>query len=107
MEKGVAVERVATDEQGRIDLVAALQVLSKLGITRVFSEGGPRVAAALIARGLADEVFLLTSAKPLGREGVPALDAPSRARLADDTAYRLRNSGVFGADRYRQLERVR
>ena len=56
-------------------LRAALRVLGARGITRVFSEGGPRVGAALIAQGLADEMVLFTSPKPLGRKGVEALVA--------------------------------
>ena len=44
----------------------ALGALIARGVTRVFSEGGPRVAARLIAQGLADEVVLFTAEKPLG-----------------------------------------
>ena len=53
---GVEVARVASDAGGGIDLGAALRLLAGRGITRVFSEGGPRVAAGLVAAGLADEV---------------------------------------------------
>ena len=106
-DKGVSVERVATDAQGRIDLTAALQALSKRGITRVFSEGGPRVAAALIAQSLVEEVVIFSSPKPFGREGLPALDAASRTRLADAKLYRMRAEGLSGVDRYRHLERMR
>ena len=67
---GVEVERVAADEAGHVDLLGALRALARRGVTRVFSEGGPRVGAALIARGLADEVVLLTARKPLGRPGL-------------------------------------
>ncbi len=52
-------------------------------MTRVFSEGGPRVGAALIAQALADEMILLTSPKPLGRKGVEALSPEARALLGD------------------------
>ena len=54
---------------------------ARRGVTRVFSEGGPRVGARLIALGLADEVVLLTALKPLGRPGLPALDARALAVL--------------------------
>ena len=72
---GVMVERAPLDPDGHVDLHQALRALAARGITRVFSEGGPRVAARLIALGLADEVALITADKPLGRPGVPALDA--------------------------------
>ncbi len=41
----------------------------------------------LIALGLADEVALITADKPLGRPGVPALDAQARAALLDRSRY--------------------
>ncbi len=47
--------------RGRVDLAEALRLLARRGVTRVFSEGGPRVGARLIALGLADEVVLLTA----------------------------------------------
>ena len=71
-----------------VDLRQALRALGARGITRVFSEGGPRVAARLIALGLADEVALITAEKPLGRPGVPALDEEARAALIDGSRYR-------------------
>ena len=68
--------------------IIALRALAARGVTRVFSEGGPRVAARLIALGLADEVALITAEKPLGRAGVPALDPEARAALLDQSRYR-------------------
>ncbi len=73
LELGVHVESCPLDAAGRLDLRAALGVLARRGITRVFSEGGPRVGAALIERGYADEMLLFASPKPLGRKGVEAL----------------------------------
>ena len=42
---GMMVERVPLDAEAHVDLRHALSALSVRGITRVFSEGGPRVAA--------------------------------------------------------------
>ena len=67
----------------------ALRALSARGVTRVFSEGGPQVAGRLIALGLADEVVLFTAEKPLGRPGLPALDAPALAAARRFGRYRL------------------
>jgi diaminohydroxyphosphoribosylaminopyrimidine deaminase/5-amino-6-(5-phosphoribosylamino)uracil reductase len=91
---------------GRLDLGAALRILAARGITRVFSEGGPRVGAALIAQGFADEMLLLTSPRPLGRPGVEALSAPARATLADPAVYQLVEQGIFGADSFTFYERL-
>ena len=81
---GVMVERAPLDAEGHVDLNQALRALAARGITRVFSEGGPRVAARLIALGLADEVALITADKPLGRPGVPALDPKPARRSSRD-----------------------
>jgi diaminohydroxyphosphoribosylaminopyrimidine deaminase/5-amino-6-(5-phosphoribosylamino)uracil reductase len=103
---GVAIERVGVDAEGRVDFGQALRALAARGITRVFSEGGPRVAAQLIALGLADEVALITAAKPLGRPGVAALSAEARAALSDRSSYRLREVIPCGAETTRVWERT-
>jgi diaminohydroxyphosphoribosylaminopyrimidine deaminase / 5-amino-6-(5-phosphoribosylamino)uracil reductase len=91
---------------GRIDLDAALRQLGARGLTRVFSEGGPRVGAELIARGLADEMILFAAPKPLGRKGVEALPAWARDILADSGLYRVVAQGLLGADRFIHYERI-
>ena len=102
---GVAIERVGLDAGGRVDLNQALRTLAASGITRVFSEGGPCVAARLIALGLADEVALITAEKPLGRPGVPALSEEARAALSDGSRYRPDETLVYGPDTMRVWER--
>lgn len=94
----IEVVRVRRDASGHVDLAAALELLASRGLTRIFSEGGPRVASALIGRGLADEVDLLISPKPLGREGAPGLDAAAAARLADPAFYERAEKRAVGAD---------
>ena len=103
---GVTIERVALDADGRLDLAHALRALAARGITRVFSEGGPKVAARLIALGLADAVALITADKPLGRPGVPALDPAARATLADEFRYRPVETLAYGPDTMRLWERA-
>ncbi len=92
--------------EGRLDLGAALRQLGGRGVTRVFSEGGPRVGAALIAQGLADEMILFTAPRPLGRKGVEALSTEARAKLDDGDAYCIVEQGLLGADRFVHYERV-
>jgi diaminohydroxyphosphoribosylaminopyrimidine deaminase/5-amino-6-(5-phosphoribosylamino)uracil reductase len=103
---GLAVARCARGADGALDLPAALGLLAARGITRVFSEGGPQVAAQLIARDLVDEAALFTAPRPLGRPGVEALAAQARARLQDAAHYRLTGDSAVGADRLRLWERV-
>ena len=103
---GVQVERVGADADGHVDLAQGLRALAARGITRVFSEGGPRVAARLIALGLADEIALITAEKPLGRPGVPALGEEARAALSDPSRYRLHETLAYGPDTMRVWERA-
>ena len=103
---GVAVALVAGDAAGHVDPGAALRLLAQRGITRVFSEGGPRVGSALIAQGLADEVVLFTALKPLGRPGVPALSRAALEALDNPARYREAGTEQYGADAMRRLERL-
>ena len=102
---GVAVERVALDQEGHVALEQALRALAARGVTRVFSEGGPGVGSRLITLGLADDIVLLTGEKPLGRPGLPALNEEARAAIAEDR-YRLVERAVYGSDDFRRWERV-
>ncbi len=104
-EQGVEVAECDMSD-GRIDLRAALRALAARGLTRIFSEGGPRVGSELIAQGLADETILFTAPKPLGREGVEALSARAREILADEALYRIVAQGQLGADRFTHHERI-
>jgi len=105
-DSGVMVERVEADEAGHVDLGAALRALSARGVTRLFSEGGPRVASRLIALGLADEVVLITAEKPLGLPGLPTLGEAERAALADPARWSLIERAEYGPDLLRRFERL-
>jgi diaminohydroxyphosphoribosylaminopyrimidine deaminase / 5-amino-6-(5-phosphoribosylamino)uracil reductase len=105
-ELGVMIERAPLDAEGHVDLHHGLRALAARGITRVFSEGGPLVAARLIALELADQVALITADKPLGRTGVPALASEARAALLDGTRYRPVETLAYGPDTLRLWERA-
>ena len=103
---GLEVATAPRGRDGQLDLAAALALLAERGLTRVFSEGGPTIAAALIAADLADEVLIFTAVKPLGRTGVPTMAPEARARLGDPGRYRLIGDRELGADRLRHYERM-
>lgn len=103
--RGLAVEEAPVDHTGRLDLGAVLAMLASRA-TRVFSEGGPRIASALIAQGLVEDVVLLTAPRPLGHPGVPTLAPAQRAALDDPGHFRLAETRHVGVDRLRHYERT-
>jgi diaminohydroxyphosphoribosylaminopyrimidine deaminase/5-amino-6-(5-phosphoribosylamino)uracil reductase len=72
-QKGCKVFRVG-DVDGRLDLDEVLKVLAEQGITRLMVEGGPKVAGAIAAAGLVDEVALLRGEKTIGANGIEPLE---------------------------------
>ncbi|MGH6840326.1 MAG: RibD family protein, partial [Methylocella sp.] len=105
-EAHVEVAHVRRDAGGRVDLHAALELLAARGLTRIFCEGGPRVAAGLIRQGLADEIIIFAAPERLGRNGVLGLDADTAGLLADPMHYRVIETRMIGADRLTRYERV-
>src|SRR5436305_233838 len=105
-ETGIEVTRIPADKSARLELRIALAVLAQRGITRVFSEGGPRVAKDLIGAGLADEVVIFTAPKPFGARGVPVLASDARRKLEQGTHYTLTDDAFAGPDRLRRYLRV-
>lgn len=82
---GVEVATVAADAAGGIDLPAALARLGERGLTRLCSEGGPRLAEALARADLIDACTLVTGPAELGAAGgLPALGPALAEALADD-----------------------
>jgi len=70
---GVEVLR-ADDGSGRLELDGVLKLLAARGITWLMVEGGPKLAAALVAADLVDEAALFHSPKIVGSDGIDALD---------------------------------
>ena len=103
--EGVELLGVPLDEGGGIDLAAALSRLAERGLSRIFSEGGPTIGAALIQGGFADDVVIFTAPRPFGGDGVPTLSAAARAAL--DAGYRLIEDRMVGPDRLRHWETAR
>jgi diaminohydroxyphosphoribosylaminopyrimidine deaminase / 5-amino-6-(5-phosphoribosylamino)uracil reductase len=105
-EARIEIANVRRDAAGRVDLRAALTLLAARGLTRIFCEGGPRVAAAMIGQGLADEILIFTAPKPLGRNGVLGLGADTAALFADPQHYRLAETRMIGVDQLTHYERA-
>jgi diaminohydroxyphosphoribosylaminopyrimidine deaminase/5-amino-6-(5-phosphoribosylamino)uracil reductase len=101
---GAKVVRVGAPG-GRVDLGAALRLLADRGLTRVFSEGGPTVGAALLEADLVDMLALATSRSALCEEGILAL-TPTSERLCAERFTQLSTEDL-GTDRLDTFERAR
>jgi diaminohydroxyphosphoribosylaminopyrimidine deaminase/5-amino-6-(5-phosphoribosylamino)uracil reductase len=78
--KGVQVFFVE-GKNGRLDVAQVLKALAERGITRLMVEGGPTVAASFVQTDLVDEAALFQSNKPVGGDGVDALEGLPLTRL--------------------------
>ena len=103
---GAQVIRLAPgpDTMG-LDLAAVLHALFERGITRLLVEGGSRIAAAFVAAGLADEIWLLRGPDAIGEGGVAALDAMPLAAITQSPAFKLRASETLEKDTLTIYER--
>ncbi len=68
---GCDVARVATSPDGRIDVVASLDVLAAQGITSILFEGGAELAGSLLAARIVDELHAFIAATLFGPRGRP------------------------------------
>ena len=85
---------------GHLDLTAALQTLAAKGITRILSEGGSTIAAALLKAHLVDDLALFSGAVLIGSEGHPALGSLALAALAAAPRPRLLRTTSLGPDSF-------
>lgn len=69
---GVRVEKVAADQNGRVDMTAVLRCLRELELTSLMIEGGSSINAAALAAMIVDKVYLYYAPKILG-SGIPFL----------------------------------
>lgn len=97
MATGAELIEVSTTPAG-LGLTAALQALATRGLTRILSETGGTLAAALIRAGLADELMFYQGAALIGAEGKPMLGPLGLTALADAPRPRLMSQDHLGPD---------
>jgi diaminohydroxyphosphoribosylaminopyrimidine deaminase/5-amino-6-(5-phosphoribosylamino)uracil reductase len=102
-QKGCKVFRVG-DAQGQLDLEEVLKVLAEQGITRLMVEGGPKVAGAMAAANLVDELALLRGEKSIGETGIEPLENMPIDGLTGQLHSRGREK--LGADMLEMFERA-
>jgi diaminohydroxyphosphoribosylaminopyrimidine deaminase/5-amino-6-(5-phosphoribosylamino)uracil reductase len=89
-----------------LDIMAVVHLLHDRGITRLMVEGGPTIAAVLLAADLVDEAVLLRGPNPIGPDGIDALEAMPLSALTNSPRLRSRGIEAVGADTVETFERV-
>jgi diaminohydroxyphosphoribosylaminopyrimidine deaminase/5-amino-6-(5-phosphoribosylamino)uracil reductase len=102
---GVEVLRVPATA-GRIDLSTVLRVLGSRAITRLMVEGGPILAAALLAADLVDEAAIFRSDVTIGSNGLDALEGLPLSAVTASPRFVPRGVEAVGEDRLEMFERA-
>ena len=79
---GVTLIEVPPASAG-VDIKEALQALGKAGITRLMTEGGGQIAAALLRADLVDRLAWFHAPATMGGDGWPGVQAFGLEKLAD------------------------
>ncbi|AYO84830.1 bifunctional diaminohydroxyphosphoribosylaminopyrimidine deaminase/5-amino-6-(5-phosphoribosylamino)uracil reductase RibD [Methylobacterium brachiatum] len=104
---GVEIAILPADVAGRVDLPNALAHLGERGLTRLCSEGGPRLADALARADLIEACTLVTGPAELGAVGgLKALGPDLTAALADPNNFRQAERLQLGPDEAATYEKV-
>jgi len=75
-QKGVTVRFVPRGEDGRLDLLDAMEQLADAGINEVLVEAGAELAGGFLAAGLIDEIIVYMAPKLLGSSARPLFKLP-------------------------------
>ena len=95
---GVETLIVDADASGTISLPALLPQLAGQGVNELLIECGPRLAGALLASGLVDELLLYLAPTLLGHEGRALAALPGLQRLDQKIALRYTDVRQVGRD---------
>jgi diaminohydroxyphosphoribosylaminopyrimidine deaminase/5-amino-6-(5-phosphoribosylamino)uracil reductase len=105
-EEGGAARTFLTPDSRFLIPEAALRLLSERGVTRLMVEGGPTVAAALLAADLIDEAALLRGPTVIGPDGIDALEATPLTALTASPKLRSLGIETVGQDTIETFERA-
>ena len=103
---GAVLIECKTAKSKRLDLKDVMSSLAQKGLTRVFCEGGAKLAASLIEDGLVDELVGFTSGRILGTKGIPAVDLPVFDELTAPFRFSLEQAERIGEDAIHRWVRI-
>ena len=95
---GVEVALVGTTGDSRVDLASALGTLGRMEINEVLVESGPRLAGALLAARLVDELVLYVAPSLLGDEARALAHLPGLKSLDQRIQLRYTDTRMVGSD---------
>ena len=90
------LQPLSTHEEG-LDLRQMLNVLNARQCNEILVESGPRLAGALLQRGLLDELIIYMAPSLMGSEARPLLDLPLQA-MADKVELQIEDVRRVGQD---------
>lgn len=96
-QKGVTVKFAQRGEDGRLDLVEAMEQLADAGINEVLLETGAELAGGFLQAGLVDEVILYMAPKLLGSAARPLFQLPLE-EMAEAVDLKLQSVRQVGED---------
>lgn len=95
---GVEVALSGTNQDGRVDLVSALDTLGRMEINEVLVESGPKLAGALLQARRVDELVLYVAPSLLGDEARALAALPGLATLDQRIRLRYTDARMLGPD---------
>ena len=96
-QKGVTVKFAQRGEDGRLDLVDAMEQLADTGINEVLLETGAELAGGFLQAGLVDEIILYMAPKLLGSAARPLFQLPLE-EMAEAVDLKLQSVRQVGDD---------
>ena len=105
--RGVTPVPVATDPHGRPGIRATMEALAARGITRLLVEGGPAIAASLLAADLIDEALIFQAPVRVRGQGIRPFGDLGISALTRHFSLKLHSERRIGPDRlsvYRRAE---
>jgi diaminohydroxyphosphoribosylaminopyrimidine deaminase/5-amino-6-(5-phosphoribosylamino)uracil reductase len=95
---GAEVEILPADAAGRVSLTAVLRRLAEREANEVWVEAGARLAGAMLAAGLADELVVYTAPCLLGGDARALAELPALDSLEQRIELRFTDVRHFGGD---------
>ena len=97
LEKGAQLFECPVDNFG-ISIKDVLQKLASKGITRLFCEGGGKLAASLIRSNYVDQIVTFHGGLTIGADGLPSIHDLGISSLTEAKRWRLDHTHSFGAE---------